>query len=51
MPETLALLDGILAAQTIEQISAAMEKAGVDAIMSITDPKFIKEKAPSSSTS
>ena len=44
MPETLALLDGILAAQTIEQISAAMEKAGIDAIMSISDPKFIKEK-------
>jgi peptidoglycan hydrolase-like protein with peptidoglycan-binding domain len=44
VPETLALLDGILAAQTIEQISAAMEKAGIDAIMSISDPKFIKEK-------
>ena len=40
IPETLALLDGILASQTIEQIGAAMEKAGIDAINAITDPRF-----------
>jgi peptidoglycan hydrolase-like protein with peptidoglycan-binding domain len=40
IPETLALLDGILASHTIEQIGAAMEQAGIDAINAITDPRF-----------
>ena len=43
IPETLALLDGILASQTIEQIGAAMEKAGIEAINAITDPAFRPE--------
>ena len=37
---TITLLDGILASQTIEQIAAAMEKSGNEAIEAVTDPSY-----------
>ena len=39
---TIALLDGILASQAIEQIAAAMEKSGNEAIEAVTDPTYTK---------
>ena len=37
MASSLAMLDGILTAKTIEQITAAMDKAGEDAVNAMTD--------------
>jgi peptidoglycan hydrolase-like protein with peptidoglycan-binding domain len=40
MPETLAMLDGILRADTMEQITRAMTRAGIETIMAIPDSEI-----------
>ena len=46
MPETLAMLDGILQAQTMEQITRAMTRAGIETINAIPDSEITPARSP-----